>query len=254
MTQAYGSTFAKIYNLRWNQFAQHAAPLILQYYESIPGWNQQRTMLDLCCGTGQLARHFLENGYTITGIDLSTDMLHWARENNLPFLAANQALFIQADASNFSVESKTGLVVSTFDALNHLPGFPALETCFDCVRASLVEGGIFIFDLNTSKGLKDGWNSIQVEDKTDFLLLNRSLWIEEDQRAFTRITGFIQQENELYQRFEETVYNCAFALDEVSKALQVHGFKSVTISRLNELGKPLAIPENEGRVFFIATC
>ena len=84
MSQAYTAAFAKIYNQRWIRFAQQAAPLIREFYGSLPVSRNHRTLLDLCCGTGQLASHFLENGYVVSGIDLSSDMLAWARENNLP--------------------------------------------------------------------------------------------------------------------------------------------------------------------------
>ncbi|MBE0697995.1 MAG: class I SAM-dependent methyltransferase, partial [Anaerolineaceae bacterium] len=67
--QAYGSSFARVYNLRWTAFSTQVAPRIRTYYESTPFGRENQHMLDLCCGTGQLALHFLDHGYQVTGLD-----------------------------------------------------------------------------------------------------------------------------------------------------------------------------------------
>jgi SAM-dependent methyltransferase len=251
MSQAYSAAFAKIYNQRWIRFAQQAGPLIREFYGSLPVARNHRTLLDLCCGTGQLARHFLENGYEVSGIDLSADMLAWARENNLPFLTAGQAHFYQADAAKFSLEKSVGLVISTFDALNHLPDLTALRSCFACVIKSLVDNGVFIFDLNTRLGLKEGWMGVNVEDTQDLFLLTRAVWVEADQRAYTRITGFSRQADGNYERFEETAFNSAFDIQEVQSALLETGFRSAYTAKLVNLDLPVEKPENESRIFFV---
>jgi len=67
----YNPGFANIYNLRWGGFANHVAPRIREFYESTLLGKMNKSMLDVCCGTGQLALHFLENGYDVTGLDFS---------------------------------------------------------------------------------------------------------------------------------------------------------------------------------------
>ena len=66
----------------------------------------------------------------------------------------------KGDASDFTLGERFGLVVSTFDSLNHLENESALRKCFQCAHA--VSNGYFIFDLNTRNGLRR-WNNIQVE-------------------------------------------------------------------------------------------
>ena len=39
-------------------------------------------ILDLGCGTGDITKIFADNGYDMIGIDISTDMLNIAREEN----------------------------------------------------------------------------------------------------------------------------------------------------------------------------
>ena len=40
--QAYGMSFARIYNQRWTYFAEQVAPRIRAYYESIPAGQEDR--------------------------------------------------------------------------------------------------------------------------------------------------------------------------------------------------------------------
>ena len=96
---------------------------------------------------------------------------------------------MRADAAQFSFARTFGLVVSTYDALNHLPGLDALAGCFRSVQRVLLPGGYFIFDLNTRLGLKR-WNGIQVDDsRSDLLTITRGFFVEDEEKAWTRHHG-----------------------------------------------------------------
>ncbi len=249
--QAYGHSFARVYNLRWTDFARQIAPKLRAYYEATPLGHENHTLLDLCCGTGQLSLHFLDNGYQVTGLDLSDAMLEYARSNAAAYIITGQARFVQADAARFTVEEPVGLVVSTFDALNHLPDMEALRGCFRSVYTALVDGGSFLFDLNTRDGLRR-WGGIQIEDTPDIMIVTRGLYDEESGRWFTRISGFTPVENGLFERFEETAYNTAFDLREVELALREAGFQNVRFTKGSDLNVQVEEPEREGRIFITA--
>lgn len=249
--QAYNPAFARIYNLRWGGFALNAAPRLCAYYESTPLGQVNHDLLDLCCGTGQLALHFLDHGYQVTGLDLSEAMLGYAREKAAPYIVGGQARFVQGDAANFTMDGRFGLVISTFDALNHLPDFNALKRCFLSVYPVLVDGGQFIFDLNTIEGLRR-WTGMMLEDSPELMLVNRAIYDEASQKAFSRISGFILAGEGLYERFEETTYEVAFDLQAVKEGLSEAGFHNVRFSRLLDLGAMVEEPEQETRIFIIA--
>ncbi len=249
--QGYGDDFAQIYNMRWGGFADRVAPLIRAYYETTEVGKDNHTLLDLCCGTGQVALHFLEHGYRILGLDLSPAMLIHARENAAPYVADGRARFLEGDAADFEVPGRYGLAVATFDALNHLPDMISLQGCFDATHKALIEGGVFIFDLNTRAGLQS-WSGINVQDSEDLVLIIRGVVSNWEGRAYTQISGFLRQESGLYKRFNEVVYNTIFNLDEVGAALEDAGFSDVTLARSDALDTPLEAPERSARVFFIA--
>jgi ubiquinone/menaquinone biosynthesis C-methylase UbiE len=56
--QAYGSSFARVYNAQWGWFARDVAPRILDLYTRTAHGEARHPVLDLCCGTGQLAHLF----------------------------------------------------------------------------------------------------------------------------------------------------------------------------------------------------
>lgn len=249
--QAYGKAFARVYNKRWTFFAHRVAPPIADFYAGTPAGEANRSALDLCCGTGQLALHFLECGYRVTGIDLSEHMLQYATENASAYVESGQARFIQADAAEFSLNERFGLVVSTFDALNHLESQDALLRCFRSVFAVLADDGYFVFDLNTRTGLM-GWNSIHVDESEEAMIVTRGVYDGQGNRAYTRISGFIRAADGCYQRFEETVFNTVFDMAWVQDALLDSGWQHVYCARITDLVTPIAEPEREERVFFVA--
>jgi SAM-dependent methyltransferase len=178
-------------------------------------------------------------------------MLRYARENTAPYIERGQATFVHADAAGFSLDEQFGLAVSTFDALNHLPGKEALRGCFQSVHALVFPGGFFVFDLNTRAGLRR-WNGINVRDMPDLLLIDRGIYDRESNRAWVKITGFLRTEGGLYERFEQTSYNYAFELDWVRDTLFKTGWQSAYFCRLSDLGMPVVEPEQESRIFCVA--
>lgn len=251
MSQVYGDKFAKVYNIMWSNFAESVAPILLEFYRDRCN-TSNKYVLDLCCGTGQLARYFLKEGYYVIGIDLSEGMLYYAQENNREFIEGGKARFIKADACNFTIDEEVGLVVSTYDAINHIKDIESLRNCFISVYRALIESGYFIFDLNTRFGLKNSWNSLNFIDRGNIVLLNRGIYDEENNVAVTRITGFIQNEDELYERFDEVVYNIGYDLNEVKSLLEESGFRDVYFAKLRDLGNPILDPEKEYRIFTVA--
>jgi len=248
--QAYSQNLARIYDSKWAGFATWVAPVILDFYAATAVGRENKSVLDLCCGTGRLAVHFLEKGYRTVGLDLSEHMLTYARQNARSYVESGQASFVQGDASNFRLAERFGLVVSTFDALNHFEDEPTLRSCFECARA--VCDGYFIFDLNTRLGLMR-WNSFDLDDsRQDALIISRGIYDGESDKAWTKITGFLRTSNGLFERIDETVFNTAFEMEKVRNALLDVGWTDVYFARISDLKTALSEPEKDGRVFIVA--
>jgi SAM-dependent methyltransferase len=247
MMQRYGPAFARVYNEYWNGFSLNFAPVI-------HGWLGEagpRRLLDLCCGTGQLCKYFLDAGWQVTGLDLSLDMLKMAEENNADYLRSSRFSAIQANAGFFRLDASFGVVTSIFDALNHLEGEAELASCFACVHAVLVEGGRFVFDLNTRRGLR-GWNDLTIRDEDSLFLVNRGMFVEETGKAFLQVTGFSRAASGAWERFGETMFNTCFPIERVVGLLKSAGFGSIGFRKADRSFAPVDDPEAENRVFLVA--
>lgn len=249
--QGYNPGFARLYNRNWGGFAVRTAPLIRAYYEQNMAQESAKVMLDLCCGTGQLAENFLAAGYRTIGLDASEPMLEYASQNNFQAVQQGNARFLVGDASGFTLDEKFGLVVSTYDALNHLEDISALASCFHCVKKVLSPGGLFIFDLNTRRGLRH-WNNVYLDDSDDDLFLVTRGFYDGGDKAWTKITGFLRSEVGCYERIDQTAYNTAFRMQDVAAVLLENSWKSIHFARLENLSQAVEDPEQEMRVFIVA--
>lgn len=248
---SYGAAFAEVYNRRWAGFARGMAPRVQAFYESLPQASRHRSVLDLCCGTGQLAVHFLDEGYRVVGLDRSEDMLAWARRNSGRHVESGRARFVRGDVRDFHLEERFGLATCLFDSLNHLDGLDDLERCFQCVRGALDPGGVFIFDLNTRLGFQQRWNNVEVVEAEDHVLVVRGIYDGSSDRALMRISGFVRR-GAGWERFSELFAEHAFASTEVLRALQRAGFRRAWPAVASDLGAPVSEPEAVDRVFFVA--
>jgi SAM-dependent methyltransferase len=149
MKQAYGKTFAQVYNKRWTGFAISMAPRIEALLQSkAESDSLPKTLLDICCGTGQLAQYFLGKGYTVHGIDLSPYMLEIARSNNEANVSSGTGSFSVQDASHFQIRNAFSYATCLFDSMNHLDSMGSVRSCFQHTYDILTPKGWFIFDIS----------------------------------------------------------------------------------------------------------
>jgi ubiquinone/menaquinone biosynthesis C-methylase UbiE len=112
--------WARYYDERFAQHALAAAPAIASYYEATARGREDRSLLDVACGTGQFALWFLERGYSVFGVDLSEHVLRHARERARSCIDEGRADFVAADATAFTVERSFGLATTLGNLVNLL--------------------------------------------------------------------------------------------------------------------------------------
>ena len=113
------------------------------FFAALPKDVRRLQVLDLGCGTGRLALCFLEAGYAVTGLDLFPSMLGLAENRCAKYLATGKGAFLNGDMSCFRFENPFGMVVSTYNALNHLEPEGKLRGCFRSAALWLTEGAFF---------------------------------------------------------------------------------------------------------------
>lgn len=113
-----------------------------------------RTILDLCCGTGNVSLLLAEMGYDVTGVDISPEMIAVARRKALD--AGVTVTFAAQDATRLRLGRRFDLVISLFDSLNYIIEAPGLQQAIYRVSEHMEPGGFFIFDMNTELALAIG--------------------------------------------------------------------------------------------------
>lgn len=213
--------FAWLYNKAWGAFGRNIFPLLKDIAgERLPDGAR---VLDLCCGTGQLAKVLTEKGYKVTGIDGSQEMLCFAQEN------APKAKFIAADARAFNLPATFDAVFSTFDALNHIMTLPELQQVFNCVYHCLVSGGIFIFDLTTQKHFETHTRDIkQISETPDYYYVMQVDYNRSSKLCQWQCTYF-QRKGKVWERSDVSLQQTHYPNAAVKAALKKAGFSNIQV-------------------------
>jgi len=214
--------FAWIYNVHWGD---SFLPVIMPVLENmvLRRLPRRARILDLCCGTGQLAAKLSALGYRVTGLDGSEKMLFYARQN------APGVKFISADARDFRLPEKYDAVISAFDSLNHIMKLTDLQQVFTRVYETLAPGGIFIFDLNTTEGFKQEWQGDFNIIEDDQVCIVVQKYDSVRRLAVYDVTAFRLLDGSWY-RSDFKLRQKNHAVPRVRGALQQAGFKNITVS------------------------
>jgi SAM-dependent methyltransferase len=213
--------FAWIYNKHWgNSFLPVVLPILDNLaLHKLP---KNARILDLCCGTGQMAQQLKTMGYRVTGIDGSPEMLSFAREN------APDVEFLQADARSFELPLKYHAVISVFDSLNHIMSTSDLKSVFVQVYQALRSGGLFMFDLNTEPGYFYEWNGDFSIIEDDHVCVIRNTYNQKSRIAVFDATIFRLKDDSWY-RHDITLYQKCHVSAAVKSALKSAGFTNIEI-------------------------
>lgn len=176
---------------------------------------QNIEILDVACGTGVVTVELAKKGYEMTGIDLSHDMLGHARERARKH--GVKIKLMRDDMRTFSVAQQFPCVISTHDVLDHLFEDKELDQAFQRIAGTLLPDGLFIFDMNCWEGIRHlNGRTIFVENSERSGAYHL---IAEDGTLETNIVGFLRVEDNLYERFAETLFQRCYSNEEIERRL-----------------------------------
>ncbi|WP_153796572.1 class I SAM-dependent methyltransferase [Foetidibacter luteolus] len=144
---------------------------VSKYGEDLIGWltpQQGEHILDVGCGTGQLASEIQGYGADVIGMDASPEMIAKARETY------NDIEFFVKDATDFSFDTRFDAVFSNA-TLHWISKQPE---AIRCIYEALKPGGRFVFEMGGKQNIKSIADAVKKVIADDGLtsLLPETFW------------------------------------------------------------------------------
>lgn len=233
--------FARLYNRHWGaDYHAEAFPVVERLLLS--RLKPRAAVLDVCCGTGQFTRRVLDQGYSVAGIDSSSAMIGFARQN------APAAALTIADVRDFALGQKFAGAYSVFESLNHVRDMAGLRDAFRNVKKHLIPRGWFLFDLNREEAFINFWNTTDAIVDDDTVCVLRMDYDEATRTGTCLVTEF--EKDGGWQRSDFTLRQTCHDEDEVQAALRAEGFRQITLYDARDAGMKGDV--GLGRLFFLA--
>ena len=202
-----------------------------------------RVGLDVGCGGGWFTRAFQKQGYDMTGLDVSAEMLDFAQEQALKLGVRSQ--YVLGDISKTKLPRRFDFATAINDCINYIPK-NKLASAFKNVRNALKKDGIFLFDISSERKIREKIaNTVCADDRDEvtYLAFNK----QEEDGVTMDVTLFVKGNDGRFERLDETHRQYIYTIDEIKKALEENGFTLIDCE--GHLGENA---ETSDRICFLA--
>jgi predicted TPR repeat methyltransferase len=187
-----------------------------------------KNILELACGTGNLTIPLTKKNYDIAGIDISEEMLSVAREKGEE--EGVDLVLLQQDIAELDFDvPNLDCILYACDGFNYITYDEDLENVFAKSYELLKNEGLFIFDISSFYKLSTVLgNNMYGENREDIAYMWQNYFDEIDNLVEMELAFFIRdEEDERFDRFEETHLQRAYKEEEVIALLKKVGFENI---------------------------
>ncbi|MDM5298816.1 class I SAM-dependent methyltransferase [Bacillus pumilus] len=203
-------------------------------YEEWVQWIKQfiepnTNIIDVGCGTGEISLRLAEHGHTVTGVDLSEEMLALAQQKAQ---AQHQSIqFLHQDMrelEGFDEVFKAAVICC--DSLNYLKNENDVKKTFKNMFQLLEAGGVLLFDVHTPYKMERVFPGSTYADQDEEISY---IWQSEqgdDLYSVIHELSFFVKDGDMYQRYDETHEQRTFTFDEYASFLKSAGFECIEVT------------------------
>lgn len=186
-------------------------------------------LLDVGCGTGTLTLKFHQEGYDVSGIDLSEEML--AIANDRVMKEGISIPFFQMSMDEIDGFQNYDVVTIPIDSINYLKDERSVQETFKRIFESLRKGGQLFFDVHSLYKMNEIFmESPFTYDDGNILYVWHTEEGEDEHSVYHQMTFFVKESNtEKFVRFDEEHYQRTFPIDYYKEWLYQSGFSKVEI-------------------------
>ena len=223
---------------------------VLEFYERLLAQvgAKPKTVVDLGCGTGSMAALLAEKGYSVTGVDLSEDMLiqAWEKCMDLP----KPPMFVCQSMAELELPEPVDWILSCLDSLNYVT---EPRDCRETLRRAyenLNPGGVLLFDVNTPEKLEGLDGQVFLDETEDAYCVWRAEYSRRGRICSYFMDIFqLDERTGQWARGEELHRERAYTTEELTAMLRQAGFSQIRIFGELKMRPPV---DGEQRVFFTA--
>ncbi|HWL23013.1 MAG TPA: class I SAM-dependent methyltransferase [Ureibacillus sp.] len=192
--------------------------------------DQYPQLLDIGCGTGTLTLKFYQEGYDVSGVDLSGEMLAIANER-----ALNEGLsipFYEMSMDELEGFQQLDVITIPIDSINYLETEQSVIETLNLAYNALREGGQLFFDVHSLYKMNEIFmDGPFTYDDGEILYVWHTEKGEEEHSVYHQITFFVKDdESNQYDRFDEEHFQRTFPLEYYNEWLYQAGFSKVEMT------------------------
>ena len=210
-----------------------------------------RNILELACGTGALAVAFAKDGYHVTGLDLSEEMLMIASQRAYDEEVSIQ--FVEGNMLDLSEMGQYQAITCFSDSLCYMKNEQEVQQVFDEVYQALEEKGRFLFDVHSIYQIDTVFPEYSYHYQNEqFAFLWDSYPGKEKHSIEHFLTFFVadpQQGSGTFIREDELHQEQTYSLESYLRMLENSGFSKVEAYADFTDNQP---SEESKRLFFVA--
>jgi SAM-dependent methyltransferase len=205
----------------------------------LPNLAPKASILDLCCGTGELSQALSQRGHSVTGIDNSQGMLNLARAR------VADVKFHRFDIRHFHTSNGFDAAISAYNSLAHITTASDFLTVLANVRRCLNPQGLFVFDLYSESAYANRWKGSFSRIDDDFVCIVNASYNSSKGCGENAITTFCRNGGWIRSDFQLTT-RC-YSAEEIRGMLLAGNFTAI---ESYDAEKDLDLPQAAGRVFW----
>jgi len=226
MTKLY-SQLAQVYHEMYQSIFDYGKDF--NRYHRLLSKHRCRRVLEIGCGSGNLASYFLDAGYDYVGMDKAKGMLRIARR------VAPAAWFVGADMRKFSFTRKFDAVLITGRSFTYMTDNPDVLSALQSVHAALRPRGLLIFENFDAAAIFTDF-SRRLTQKVRY---GGKRFVRYSEKSMNLETGWTWNWHARYEvtenkrkqvMFDESVLR-AFTPDELSLFLRLAGFACISMKK-----------------------
>lgn len=215
--QVYDDLMKDVNYLAWADFYRQ----MMVYYGL-----QSGKIAECACGTGNLTLPLYQMGFSITGIDISAEMLWQASQKARR--AGMQIPFVRQDMCQLRLHRPMDGILCTCDGVNYLTTPQQVKAFFTAAYQALRPGGCLFFDVSTPYKLSNHLgNQVLWEDGEDYSYVWANQYEEKSALVQMELAIFQKNPKGHYERIDEVQTQRAHSFEELEQSLMEAGFAHI---------------------------